>query len=133
MICVFNCMQGLKRTCPRALVALLLAAVVVGFSAEARKLRLLRSSDNYFESGEYDKAKIECLNVLRKDPQNVTAVQRLGTSWLEQGSPIQAAPFLLAARKMVPENIDARTKLTLVFLYAGEFANARKEALAILE
>ncbi|HEY5742012.1 MAG TPA: hypothetical protein VIS99_05670, partial [Terrimicrobiaceae bacterium] len=86
-------MQSLKGTFPRALGALLAAAILVGCSAEARRSRLLKSADNYFGSGAYDKAKVEYLKVLREDPKNVTAIQRLATIWLEQGSPLQAAPF----------------------------------------
>jgi tetratricopeptide (TPR) repeat protein len=126
-------MEILKRTGPGVLVLLLTAAVLVGCSAEARKSRLLKSADTYFESGEYDKAKVEYLKVLKEDPKNATAIRRLGTICLEQGSPLQAAPFLLAARQMFPENVDARAKLVLVFLYARQFEEARKEALAILE
>ena len=107
--------------------------VAIGCSAEAKKSRLLERADRYFESGEYDKAKIEYLNVLRADPQNATAIRRLGTIWFEQGAPLNAAPFLLKARDLVPDDLEARTKLALVFMSAGQFAEARKEALAILE
>jgi len=126
-------MQTLKRTFPRALAALLVATVAIGCSAEARKSRLLTRANSYFGSGEYDKAKIEYLNVLRADPQDATAIQRLATIWFEQGAPLRAAPFLLSARQIVPDNVDARAKLVLVFLYAGQIAEARKEALAILD
>ena len=126
-------MEILKRTGPGVLVLLLTAAGLVGCSAEAKKSRLLKSADGYFESGEYDKAKVEYLKVLKEDPKNATAIQRLGRIWLEQGAPLQAAPFLLATRELTPENLDARAKLVSVFIYAGQFEEARKEALAILE
>ena len=129
---VFSCMQRLKWTYPRVLGALLLAAVV-GCSAEARKSRLLESADSYFESGDYEKAKIEYLNVLRADPQNAMAIQRLGTIWYEQGALLHAASYLLRARDLTPDDLDARTKLGLVFLSGGQFAEARKEAIAILD
>ena len=93
----------------------------------------LDRADRYFESGEYDKAKIEYLNLLRADPQNATAIRQLGTIWFEQGAPLNAAPFLLKARELVPENFEARTKLALVFMSVGQFAEARKEALAVLD
>ena len=126
-------MRTLKRIYPRALAAILVAGFAIGCSSEAKKSGFLKRANGYFESGEYDKAKIEYLNVLRADPQNATAVRQLGTIWFEQGAPLNAAPFLLKARDLAPEDLEARTKLTLVFMSVGQFAEARKEALAILD
>jgi Tfp pilus assembly protein PilF len=67
-------------------------------AAEARGLCLSKSADDYFTSGDYDKAKIEYLNVLRVDPQDVTAVERLGTIWYEQGAPSRGTIFVANAR-----------------------------------
>jgi Tfp pilus assembly protein PilF len=80
-------MPALKRINSRAIVALLVAAVAFGCSSEAKRAGLLKRADQYFESGEYDKAKIEYLNLLKTDPQNATAISRLGTIWFEQGAP----------------------------------------------
>ena len=132
-ICRNKCMQLLRRPLPRMLAAVLVAGVVIGCSSEAKKSAFLKRADSYFESGEYDKAKIEYLNALRADPQNARAILRLGTIWYEQGAPLNAAPFLLAARDVAPDDLDARLKLALVFLSFGQFAEARKEALAILD
>ena len=130
---IFDSMQRVRQSLFRAAMILLAVSAAVGCSAEARKSRLLKNANNYFEAGEYDKAKIEYLNVLKEEPQNAMAIQRLGSIWWEQGSPIQAAPFLLTARDLAPQNVDARAKLVGVFLYAGQFEEARKEALAILD
>jgi predicted Zn-dependent protease len=126
-------MRILKRIVLCFVVTLLVVTGLVGCSTEARKSRLLKSADNYFAASEYDKAKIEYLNVLKEDPQNATAIERLGTIWLQQGSPVQAVPFLLAAKRTAPENIDIRAKVARVLLYAGQFEDARSEVLAILE
>ena len=107
--------------------------VAIGCSPEAKKSRLLDRADRYFASGDYEKAKIEYLNVLRSDPQNATAIQRLGTIWYEQGAPLRAAPFLLRTQELLPDDIGSRTKLALVFMSTDQFAEARKEALSILE
>jgi tetratricopeptide (TPR) repeat protein len=125
-------MQTLKRMVPSALMLLL---VVMGFgcSAEAKKSRLLNRADTYFGAGEHDKAKIEYLNVLRVDPQNARAVQRLGSIWYDQGASLRAAPFLLKTRELIPDDIDSRVKLASVFMGVGQIEEARKEALAILE
>jgi Tfp pilus assembly protein PilF len=125
-------MPTLKRILPRALAAILVV-VAVGCSAEAKKSRLLSRADRYFDSGDYEKAKIEYLNVLRADRRNAAAIQRLGAIWYEQGAPLHAAPFLLKTRELVPDDIDSRTKLASVFMATGQFEEARKEALAILE
>ena len=126
------CMQNLKRILPRTLTAVLIV-LTIGCSAGARKSGFLKRADRYFESGDYDKAKIEYLNVLRADPQNATAIQRLGTILFEQGAALRAAPFLLKTRELVPDDINSRTKLVSVFMAVGQFEEARKEALAILE
>ena len=126
-------MFSLKRLFPRALAAILVACVAVGCSSEGKKSGFLKRADRYFESGEYDKAKIEYLNLLRADPRNVTAIRKLGVIWYEQGAPLNAGPFLLAARELAPDDVEARTKLALVFMSVGQFAEARKEAIAILD
>ena len=98
-------MLTLKRLFPRALAAILVACVAIGCSSEGKKSGFLKRGDRYFESGEYDKAKIEYLNVLRADPRNATAIRRLGTIWYEQGAPLNAAPFLLEARELAPDDL----------------------------
>ena len=126
-------MPTLKRSLPRALAIFVAGIVLLGCSAESKKSRFLDRADRYFNSGDYEKAKIEYLNVLRADPRNATAIQRLGTIWYEQGAPLRAAPFLLTTRDLLPDDIDSRAKLALVFMSAGQFEEARKEALAILD
>ena len=124
-------MHTLKRMVPCALIALVV--IGVGCSAESKKSRLLSRADSYFDAGEFDKAKIEYLGVLRLDPENARAIQRLGTIWYDQGAPLRAAPFLLKARELLPDDIDSRLKLASVFMAVGQFGDARSEALAILE
>ena len=126
-------MRTLRRINPRVLAGLLIAIVATGCSPEAKKSGFLKRADSYFQSGEYDKAKIEYLNLLKADPQNATAIRQLGIIWFEQGAPLNAAPFLLRARDLVPDDLDARAKLAMVFMSVGQFEEARKEALAILE
>src|SRR5262245_34134358 len=126
-------MQTLKRSLPRVLVVLLAGAIAVGCSTESKKSRLLKSANGYFDSGDHDKAKIEYLNVLTSDPQNAIAIRRLGAIWYEEGAPLRAAPFLLKTRELLPDDISSRTKLASVLFAAGQFGEARKEALAILE
>ena len=100
---------------------------------KVNKFSLLERAQRDFEAGQYDNARIEYLNVLRADPQNATAIQQLGIIWFEEGAPLRALPFLLRAREIAPDNLDARTKLGMVFMSLGEVSEARKEAVAILE
>ena len=53
-------MLMLKRIVPRAL-ATIMVVLSIGCSTEAKKSRLLSRADRYFDSGDYDKAKIEVL------------------------------------------------------------------------
>jgi outer membrane protein assembly factor BamD (BamD/ComL family) len=43
----------------RILIAVVVAAIAAGCSQEAKKSRLFKKAENYFNSGEYNKAKIE--------------------------------------------------------------------------
>ena len=117
----------------RILISVFVTAIAAGCSPEAKKSRRLEQAENYFKSGEYNKAKIEYLTVLRLDQQNATVFERLGTIWLEQGAPLRAAPFLLKARELAPKNLNNRIQLSRAFLSLGEASAARKEAISIIE
>jgi tetratricopeptide (TPR) repeat protein len=126
-------MQTLRRVVPTTIALLIAAAIIASCSPEAKRLRVLKRADRYFEAGEYDKAKIEYLNVLRLDRNNGRAFQQLGFVWFEQGLPFRAVPFLLKVRELEPKNMAARAKLALSFMALGQSAEARKEASAVLE
>jgi tetratricopeptide (TPR) repeat protein len=117
----------------RALALLLIAGLLCGCPAAIKKPRIAARADRYFKAGEYDKAKIEYLNLLRLDGRNITAYERIGLMWLEEGVPLRAIPFLLRVRELAPNNVAARSKLALAFLAIGQKAEARKEALSTLE
>src|SRR5438309_1747243 len=85
---------------PRVIGVLLLAMILCSCGAQARKARSSERGDRYFRASEYDKAKIEYLNLLRLDSQNAVAFQRLGTMWAEEGAPLRAGGFLIEARKL---------------------------------
>jgi tetratricopeptide (TPR) repeat protein len=126
-------MQTLRDPVPKIITLLLVAVILSGCFAAARKSRILERADRYFKAGEYDKAKIEYLNLLRADPQNATAFEKLGTIWFEEGAPLRAAAFLLKTRELAPNNLDNRAKLARVFMSVGQNAEARKEAVTILQ
>jgi tetratricopeptide (TPR) repeat protein len=93
----------------------------------------LERADRYFKASDYDKARIEYLNVLRLDGTNRIAIRQVGIIWLEEGAPLRALPFLSTARDMDPNDLNIRTKLAFARLLLGGAEQARKEALAILQ
>ena len=111
----------------------LAAALIASCSKEAKKTRFLAEADSYFKAGNYDKAKVSYLNVVRLDPQNALAFERIGTMWLEDGSPLRAAAFLVKANELAPKNDQNRIRLTRCYLAIGRFADASKQALKLLE
>jgi tetratricopeptide (TPR) repeat protein len=111
---------------------LLAAAFVCGCSAGAKKSRIQARADQYFQSGEYEKAKVEYLNLLRLE-QNPKAFQQIGFIWMKEGAPLRALPFLLKVRELTPDNTEARTQLAVALVALGDPSEARKEALAVLK
>ncbi|HZR63886.1 MAG TPA: tetratricopeptide repeat protein [Terriglobales bacterium] len=122
-----------SKTLFRIVTLALAITLVTGCSKEAKKTRLLAEADNYFKSGEYDKARVSYLNVVSLDPQNTLAFERIGTMWLEDGSPLRAAAFLAKANQLSPHDYQNRIRLARCYLAIGHFAEAKKEALKVLE
>src|SRR5206468_3584144 len=116
------------------IVSLALAATfIIACSKEAKKTRFLAEADSYFKASNYDKAKVSYLNVVRLDPQNALAFERIGAMWLEDGSPLRAAAFLAKANEVAPKNDQNRIRLARCYLAIGRFADASKQALKVLE
>ncbi len=111
----------------------LAVTVITGCSKEAKKTRFLAEADNYFKAGDYDKAKVSYLKVVSLDPQNALAFERIGTMWLEDGSPLRAATFLAKANELAPKDDQNQIRLAQCYLAMGRFADAKKEALKVLE
>src|SRR5690348_14613837 len=70
-----------------------------------------RRADNFFKSGDFEKAEIEYMNVLRADSQNAHAIGQLGIIYYEQGRMQRAAPFLFKAVQMDTNNLELHTRL----------------------
>jgi len=107
--------------------------VLSSCSPAARKARALERADRYFKAGDYDKAKIEYMNVLRLDHQNAMAFQQLGVIWFEEGAPLRATPFLFKARELAPNVVENRVRVARLFMSVGQLTEARKEAIAIVQ
>ena len=73
------------------------------------------------------------MNLLRVDPDNAHGNAQLGAIWAEDGAPLRAGGFLLKALELAPGDNAIRRRLARVYLSIGRAADARKEALKILE
>jgi tetratricopeptide (TPR) repeat protein len=107
--------------------------ILCSCSAGYKKTRALERADRDFKAGDFDKARIEYLTVLKLDRINRTAIKQLGIIYFEDGAPVRAFPFLRATRDLDPSNLQNRTKLASVILMLGDSEQARKEALAVLQ
>jgi tetratricopeptide (TPR) repeat protein len=118
----------------RMLVILLLGCALFSSCSHAIKgNRIQARADEYFQSGEYEKAKVEYLNLLRVQNQSPRAMQQLGLIWMKEGAPLRALPFLLKVKELEPENIEARAQLVTALMAVGNPSEARKEAAAVLQ
>jgi len=111
----------------------LTAANLCSCSAGYKKSRAMERADRDFKEGNYDKAKIEYLNVLKLDRMNRTAIKQIGIIYFEGGAPVRAFPFLKAASSLDPNDFGIRAKLASSLLTLGEIAEARKQAVSLLQ
>src|SRR2546425_8424986 len=109
----------------------LATTLIIGCSKEPKKTRFLADADTYFKAGDYDKAKVTYLNVIRLDPQNALAFERIGAMWQDDSAPIRAAAFLVRASELDPKNAENRTRLARCYVATGHFDDANKEALKV--
>ena len=117
----------------RIVTLILAVTLVTACSKEAKKARLLGEADNYFKAGNYDKAKVSLPQRVRLDPQNALAFERIGAMWQDDGAPLRAAAFLERRASWTPKNVQNRIRLARCYLAIGRFADAKKEALKVLE
>jgi tetratricopeptide (TPR) repeat protein len=117
----------------RIVTLILAATLITACSKETKKARFLAEADNYFKAGSYDKAKLSYLNVLRLDPANALAFERIGAMWQEEGAPLRAGAFLARASVLDPSNAENRIRLARSYVATGQFANAKNEALKVIE
>jgi len=126
----------MKKTFYSVLVIAIGVAVVIGTggcSAGAKKAWHESRGDKYFAAGEFDKAGIEYLNVLRYDHENVKAFTRLAGIYFDEGRFQTAAPFLARAVTLSTNDLDLRFKFGQVLAASGDFADARSAAQYILD
>src|SRR5438270_1081093 len=104
-----------------------------GCTDASRKAHYAENAEKFFKAGEYDKAKIEYLNVIKIDQGDANAYARIGAMWVEEGVPLRAGAFLIKALELAPDDIASRVNLARVYLAVGRTADARKEGMTVLE
>ena len=114
-------------------VALLLVIGGAGCSAKAKKAYHLSRANRFYDAGQFDRAEIEYMNVLRNDPVNSQAYGQLGVIYYEQGRVQRAAFFLAKGSELSPDDLALRTKLGFIYTSAGQYKQALAEANYILE
>ena len=110
----------------------LLMIVASGCSTGAKKSRYLDRAKRYVESGKYDSAEVEYLNVLKMEPANAEAICQLAVIYHEQGQSGKMFPFLYRAREVQPENAEVRLKLGQSLVTVRKMDEARAEANFVL-
>src|SRR3982074_1877464 len=105
------------------------AATIGGCHLPGRKSRVMERADRYFKAGEYDKARIEYLNLLRLDRTNRAAIKQLGIIWFEEGAPLRAFPFLRATRDLDPNDFNRPPRRRRAPLPLREVDGARNEGM----
>src|SRR5438876_11290371 len=110
-----------------------IAILLAGGTAASKKARLAERAEKFLKASEYDSDKIEYLNVIKIDQAGANAYARIGAMWVEEGAPLRAGAVLIKALELAPDDIAARFNLTRVYLSLGRMADARKEAMTILE
>ena len=111
----------------------LFLSMLPGCTQEARKERYLAEGNKSFQAGAYDKARVYYMKVLQLDQRNAIAFARLGQIWLDGGAPLRAGAFLKKAEELAPNDSENRLRLANVYLTMGGSAEAKKEALNVLE
>lgn len=110
-----------------------LALLGTGCSPEGKKNSLRKAADAHYETGAFDAAEVEYLNLLKLDPQNGHAVGRLGLIYTAQGRTSRAIPHLMRGYEMQPNDLDIRLKVGQLYIASGKPAEARTEANFILD
>jgi len=105
----------------------------LGCSQASKLERHLQRAQARFAAGDYDRAEIECLNVLRLAPTNQAALRTLGLMAYEQGRFQRAFVLLNELKQSRPDDPDVRVRLGRCLFSGGQAREGRAEALFVLE
>jgi tetratricopeptide (TPR) repeat protein len=122
----------LNRFLSLVVLVLVCAGLGTGCTAKIKKARHQQRAEKYFAAGQYQKAEIEYLNVMRFEPANPEAISRLATIYFDQGRLSRAFPFLVKACELSPTNLDLQFKLGTIYLGGRKTKEAHDKAMLIL-
>lgn len=113
-----------------ALLLALCLVVACNRDPNVAKKKYLDNGTRYFDNGKYKEAVIMYSNALKRDPRYGEAYYRRANTLLRLGRYPEALRDLQRSVELQPENLDAHTKLTNMFLnvYVGD----RKKTKSIL-
>ncbi len=117
---------------PLIVLVVITGVVGAGCTAKVKKAYHERRAEKYFTAGDWDRAEIEYLNVLKNDHENVMASTRLGGIYYDQGRLQRAAYFLGRASTLATNDLDVRLKLGFIYSTLGQYKEAREAAEYIL-
>lgn len=115
------------------LLGLTVALLGAACSPNAKRDRALAAADKYYTAGDYDRAEVEYLNVLKSAPTNPQAIARLALIYSDQGRVGAAITYLRKGNELLPEDLDLRVKLAQLDIATGNPKEARAQANYILE
>lgn len=115
------------------LIGVVLVSGLSGCTRQARKNRHLGRGDRYYQAAQLEKAELEYLTVIRLDPQDPTAMLRLGLIYFQEGRLISSYALLRKAEQARPDDLDVRVKLGLTYYNLAGLKEARDEALYVLQ
>ncbi|MGH7979149.1 MAG: tetratricopeptide repeat protein, partial [Limisphaerales bacterium] len=118
---------------PVLVAACLGGLALAGCSQRAKTHYSLQRANAMFESGQFDRAESEYLNVLRADPRNAQAIGRLGLIYYNEGRFQKAAPYLYKGSEMSSSNLELRVKLGIICLAIGDRKEAHDQAAFVLK
>jgi len=101
----------------RTLIATL-ALFLVGCGPEAKKKRAMEGGNKYYDKGQYKQARLMYLNAIKGDPRFGEAYYKLALTNLRLGNAGEAVGNLQRAVELLPDNMDAHSKLADIYLTA---------------
>ncbi len=113
--------------------ATLLVVAGAGCSEKVKTSYHLERANRSFDSGKFDQAEIEYLNVLRMDPRNPAAMGRLGIIYFDEGRFQKAAPYLYNGCQLDTNNMDLHLTLAQIYLAVGMLKEAHSQAGYVLD
>jgi len=120
-------------TLPVSLLTICFLLFATSCSREQRAESYRERAREYFEAGDYERARLEYLNLVRALPEDPEGVRRLGMILQDQGALLQAMPVLIKAVELEPGNAELKGRLAQAYLAAGGVTNALSEAWVALD